>query len=148
MRLTTLLLTFALASVLGGPALLAADAVDLSALLVSASKEPGASDPRLKPYEATLRRILRFESFKLVGQGRASLTTPGKGSVSLGAGHSLQIEAESSDGTSDHVQVTWQQGGRTLMRTGLVLRSGVPAVLGGPGTGEGGNVYAVIVVAR
>ncbi|HRE05845.1 MAG TPA: hypothetical protein PKX00_09570 [Opitutaceae bacterium] len=148
MRLIPRLLFLTLVLGLVGPALRAADAIELSALLVSASKEPGASDPRLKPYEATLRRILRFESFKLVGQGQTSLQPPGKGNVSLGAGHSLQIEAESNAGGSERVQVSWQQGGRTLMRSGLVLRPGVPAVLGGPGTGEGGNVYAVIVIAR
>jgi len=147
MRLIPLLSLLCLLSVLTSSRLAAADNVDVSALLVSASKEPGPSDPRLKPYEATLRRILRFESFKLLGQGRASINTPGKGDVTLGARHSLLVEAEAGGG-GEHVQVTWRQSGRTLMRTGLVLRPGVPAVLGGPGTGQGGDVYAVIVIAR
>ena len=33
-------------------------------------------------------------------------------------------------------------------RTGLSLRPGVPAVLGGPSTGNQGEVYAVILVGR
>jgi len=147
MRLIPFLSFLCLLSVLASSRLSAADNVEVSALLVSASKQPGPSDPRLKPYESTLRRILRFESFKLLGQGRTSINPPGKGDVSLGAGHSLLVEAEAGNG-GEHVRVAWRQGGRTLMRTGLVLRPGVPAVLGGPGTGQGGDVYAVIVIAR
>ena len=42
----------------------------------------------------------------------------------------------------------WSAGGRTLMNTGLSLRPGVPAVLGGPSTGNKGEVYAVILIGR
>lgn len=126
--------------------LAAAERLDLTAMLVTASREPGPSDPRLKPYEATLRRILRFESFRLQGQGRAALAVPGEGQLSLGSGHQLRVETEPGGGA--RVQVEWREGGRSLMRTGLVLRPGVPAVLGGPGTGQSGEVFAVIVIAR
>lgn len=118
-------------------------ATDVTAILVTASRQAGESDGRLAAYESTLRRILRFESYGFVGQGRATVPDDGEAVVSLGAGQSLALAAD-----GDQLAVTWRQGGRTLMRTGLVLRPGVPAVLGGPGTGKDGEVYAVIVTTR
>jgi hypothetical protein len=113
----------------------------LTGILVIASPEAGESDRRLAPYESTLRRILRFESFRWVGQGRGRLAPGGSATLNLGAGQSLLVE----DGDGGSVQVTWRQGNRVLMRTGLHLRPGVPAVLGGPGSGRAGEVYAVIL---
>jgi hypothetical protein len=120
---------------------------NLRAILVSASPKGGETDRRLAPYEATLRRILRFESFRHLGEGRATLAFPGEASLSLGQGHSLALESENAKGGL-RVQVSWTEGGRSLMRTGLVLRPGVPAVLGGPPQGKDGEVLAVIVIAE
>ncbi|MBP7142960.1 MAG: hypothetical protein KBA71_13705 [Opitutaceae bacterium] len=121
-------------------------AAEINALLVTASKAPGPSDARLKPYEATLRRILRFESFRLVGEGSARVSAPGKRQISLGDGHQLLLEIAGEN--SGRIEATWRHGKGVLMRTGLSLRPGIPAVLGGPETGRRGEVYAVIVVAR
>lgn len=120
--------------------------VSLRAILVSASKEPGQTDRRLSSYESTLRRILRFESFQQLGSGRARLSTPGNGSIGLGQGHKLLVTTEASQGDRIRVQVEWDGNGRRLMRTGLVLRPGVPAVLGGPSRSDH-EVYAVILIA-
>ncbi len=117
---------------------------DVTAILVTASRQPGDSDRRLAPYEATLRRILRFESFKFVGQDRGTVPDDGDTTLNVGAGQSLAI----APGDGNQLAVTWRQGGRPLMRTGLVLRPGVPAILGGPGTGTEGEVYAIIVTTR
>ena len=125
-----------------------AERATLEGILITASNEPGQTDRRLAPYEATLRRILRFETFRHVGSDRTSLDVPASGSLSIGNGHTLAIETEQSDGKSVHVKVRWSAGGRTLMNTGLSLRPGVPAVLGGPSTGNKGEVYAVILVGR
>lgn len=144
MRLTFTLLTLFALTALAMPA--RSTAAEVSALLVTASKNPGPSDARLKPYEATLRRILRFESFRLVGEGSAHIAAPGKGQIGLGGGHQLQLEIANEK--SDRVDATWQQGKRVLMQTGLSLRPGVPAVLGGPGTGKDGEVYAIIVISK
>ena len=116
-------------------------------VLVAASPSTGATDERLKPFESTLRRILRFESFRFLGEGRASVATPGNATVMLGQGHRLELHTEASNDDRLRVQVDWIERGQSLMRTGLSLRRGVPAVLGGPARGEGGEVYAVIVVA-
>jgi hypothetical protein len=126
----------------------AADRASLQGILISASNESGQTDRRLAQYEPTLRRILRFESYRFLGDDRASLEVPASGTLTLGDGHQIEVTTESSDGKAIHVKVRWTGGGRTLMNTGLVLRPGVPAVLGGPSTGNKGEVYAVILIGR
>jgi len=140
-------LTFLLA-LLGGLTLTtrAAERASLQGILISASNESGQTDRRLAQYEPTLRRILRFESYRFLGDDRASLDVPASGSLSLGDGHQLAIATERSDDSAIHVKVRWIANGRTLMNTGLVLRPGVPAVIGGPSTGNKGEVYAVILI--
>jgi hypothetical protein len=119
------------------------------ALLVIASSQKGESDARLSAYEPTMRRVLRFESYRLVGEGSANLASPGKASVNLGRGHSLALETPKSEGGGAvRLQVTWQEGSRSLMNMGLVLLPGKPAVLGGPSSGKEGEVWAVILVAE
>lgn len=126
----------------------AADRARIQGILISASNEKGATDRRLAAYEPTLKRILRFESYRFLGDDSASLAVPESGQLSLGDGHQLEVVTEQSDGKGIHVRVRWTQGGRTLMNTGLVLRAGVPAVLGGPATGNKGEVYAVILIGK
>ncbi len=125
-----------------------AASASLEGILITASNEPGQTDRRLAAYEPTLRRILRFESYHYVGGDSASLAVPASGSLSLGDGHELQVTTEHADGRAVQVKVRWSARGRTLMSTGLTLRAGVPAVLGGPSTGNKGEVYAVILVGR
>lgn len=125
-----------------------AESVSLQGILITASNEPGQTDRRLAPYEPTLRRILRFESYRFLGENRISVEIPASGRLSLGHGHELALTTERSDGKTVHVKVHWTTGGRALMNTGLTLLPGVPAVLGGPATGNKGEVYAVILIGR
>lgn len=145
----TILRLSLLLALLGGftPVARAADRAGIQGILISASNEPGETDRRLARYEPTLRRILRFESFRHLGENAASYSAPDDIRLSLGQGHQLAVQVESSDGRSVHVRVQWTAHGRTLMNTGLSLRPGVPAVLGGPATGRKGEVYAVILIA-
>lgn len=124
-----------------------ADAASVQGILITASKEAGKTDGRLASYEPTLRRILRFESFHYVGEDTAALAVPDSATLSVGDGHQLEITTEHADGKSVQVKVRWTSGGRSLMNTGLTLRPGVPAVLGGPAKGDG-EVYAVILIGR
>jgi hypothetical protein len=124
----------------------ASDPLAVSALLVIASKAAGASDPALADYEATLRRVLRFESFRLVGRGATEVPRPGQAALALGADQHLALSAEAA-GASRRLAIEWFAGDQSLMRTGLMLRPGVPAVLGGPASGPG-EVYAIILTAR
>jgi hypothetical protein len=123
------------------------ESVNLRAILVSASKQPGKTDPSLSPYESTLRRILRFESFKQLGTDQARAQIPGKGALSISSGQIIEFSTENSKDDRLRVQITWKSGNRTLMRTGLALRPGVPAVLGGPARNDD-EVFAVILIAQ
>lgn len=125
----------------------AAENTHLRAILVVASNDRGPSDKRLAAYEPTLRNILRFESYRFIGEGSTSLAVPAKGSLSLGQGHRLEVETEEADRRTVHLRVSWFDGDRVLMRTVISQRPGVPAVLGGPARGND-EVYAVIVVGR
>jgi hypothetical protein len=117
-------------------------------ILVLASNEKAGTDARLAPFEPNLRRILRFESYRHAGEGSASVSIPGKASLSIGRGHKLEIEPESASDGTIKARVTWTGDGKALMNTVLVLRRGVPAILGGPSSGgPGGEVFAVIVIA-
>lgn len=144
----TIRLILLLAALAGLGAIARADSANIRGILIAASNESGETDRRLAPYEPTLRRILRFESYRFLGDDSATLNVPAQGSLSLGDGHEIALSTEKSDGKSIHVKVRWSAGGRTLMNTGLVLRPGVPAVLGGPSTGNKGEVYAVILIGR
>jgi hypothetical protein len=142
---TILRLAFLLVALAGVAA--SGRAASVQGILITASNQPGEIDRRLAPYEPTLRRILRFESYHYVGEDRTSIEVPASGTLSVGDGHQLEITTEKSDGKSVHVKVRWLSGGRTLMNTGLALRAGVPAVLGGPAKANG-EVYAVILIGR
>jgi len=147
MNLTRILLPLILGLAAITPAH-AADRTRIQAILISASNEPGQTDSRLSAYEPTLRRILRFESYRFLGQGSVTLSDQAQGHISLGEGQELELTNEDSGGRGVRLRVIWLKGGRPLMETGLSLHSGVPAVLGGPGTGKGDDVYAVIVIGR
>src|SRR3954470_7469419 len=117
------------------------------ALLVIASGKKGESDARLSAYEPTLRRMLRFDSYRLAGEGSGDVTSSGKTSVNLGRGHSLALEKQKTEKGGIRLQISWEEGGRMLMNTGVSPQPGVPIVLGGPSTGTAGEVWAVIVIA-
>ena len=124
----------------------AADGASIQALLIIASKGKGASDPRLAEYEATLKRTLRFDTFKLAGQGSASVAgNNSSATITLGGGHRLQLRGGDRAGSGIRVRVEWTNGGREMMNTSLTLQPGIPAVLGSGGDGE---VPVVLVIAR
>lgn len=150
MKTTRLILSLGLFALALGFASMsrAAERVSVQGILISASNDHGTSDRRLSSYEPTLRRILRFESYRFLGDDNASFGHAEKGHLSLGEGHELEITAEAGEGSAVKLRVHWSKGGRTLMNTGLLLRPGVPAVIGGPSTGVKNEVYAIILVGR
>jgi hypothetical protein len=121
----------------------AAGPVGVRGILISASNESGASDGRLAAYEANLKRILRFESFRYLGEDSASLGVPANGSLSLGNGQQVSLTTESTDGKTVLLKVRWGS-----VRHEYVLQRGSTTVLGGSGTGKKGEVYAVILVGK
>jgi len=148
MRIIHLASLLLLAAVVAPLTATAAEKSALRAILITASNQKGGSDPRLAPYEPTLRRILRFESFRFIGEGAAALAVPGRAAVPLAQGHRLEVESEDSTGPRIRVSVRWLHRGKALMDQPLALNRGTPAVLGGPATEEAGAVYAVILIAN
>jgi len=109
------------------------------AILIAASKEKGPSDPRLSPYEGTLRANLRFESFRFLGESAASVSGGGTATISVG-GQRIELQGENSGGRMQ-IKVSW--GGVVVP-----VSPGRPAVLGGQAYGNKGEVTAIIVIAN
>lgn len=146
MKTTRLILALLLLAAVAGfatTARAAAGGVSIRGLLISASNESGESDRRLAAYVPNLKRILRFESFKFLGEDTASLGVPGNGSLSLGNGHSVELTTESSDGRTVVIKVRWSAG----VRHEYVLQRGGTTILAGPATGRG-EMIAVILINR
>lgn len=146
MRIISLL--FALVLALGAlPATVqAADGASVRALLIIASNAKGGSDPKLAPYEETLRRNLPFQSFRFAGEGAANVPASGQATLSLPRGHRLELDAEGGGGRGIRVKVRWMDGRREVMTTALVLQPGVPAVLAR--RGDGPDAPVVLVIAQ
>ena len=121
----------------------AAESATVKGILISASNATGESDRRLAAYVPNLKRILRFESFRYLGEDSATVAVPGSGALSLGNGQQVSLVTEGSDGKTVLLKVRWGS-----VRHEYVLQHGSTTVLGGPSTGKPGEVYAVILVGR
>ncbi|MDI1337627.1 MAG: hypothetical protein PSU94_15700 [Lacunisphaera sp.] len=145
MKMNRLILALLLLAAVAGfaPTARAAGGVTIRGILISASNESGESDRRLAAYVPNLKRILRFESFKFLGEDSASISVPGNGELSLGNGQSVELTTESSDGKTVLLKVRWSAG----VRHEYVLQRGGTTVLAGPSVGKG-EMLAVILVSR
>lgn len=119
----------------------AAESVNVRGLLISASNAPGESDPRLAAYVANLKRILRAESFRLLGEDSTSIGVPASGELALG-GQGVQLSTESADGKTVLLRARWGAARQDI----VVQRGGGTTLLVGPG-GKG-EVRAVLLIAR
>jgi hypothetical protein len=117
----------------------AADAgASIQAVLITASKGDGRSDPKLAPYEAILKRSTPYDTFKFVAEGSARIANGANGGISLG-GHRVELSGVERAGGEIRVKVKWSDGGRTMVDTSLGLPVGVGVVLG-----RGGEVVVLI----
>lgn len=134
---------FAAALLIVAPAVLlaASGGARVHAIMIVASNEKGKSDPKLAPYEANLRRILRFESYRVVAEGTAVVGTGGQASVALTRGHRIELVSEGGS-----IRATWFEGDKKVIALGLP--PGKPSVLGGPAWSDKGEVCAVILVPQ
>ncbi len=142
MKTIRLILTAALLAV--APVLLAAAAgggTRVHVIMIVASNEKGKSDPKLAAYEANLKRILRFESYRAVAEGSATVAAGGEASVALARGHRIELKGEGGA-----VRATYFDGGRRV--AALALPPGKPSILGGPPWNDKGEVCAVIIVPQ
>ena len=126
-------------------AALAAEAVSVRAILITATNQKREADPKLAAYEAELQRNLPLSSFRYVAEG--STTVAGRpASLSLGRGHQLELEGDKSGGAIK-LKVVWRNGSTVVFDTSLTLRAGVPAVLGRRPSDDG-ETPIVLVIAR
>lgn len=97
MRLIKYTLAFLLFALVPALVLAQSPAVSVRAIGFQGLKEKGRTDPRLAPFEGTLKSKLPFDSFRSTGQSSASVARGGSGSVSAG-GATVKIEVD-PDGT-------------------------------------------------
>ncbi|MBI5771470.1 MAG: hypothetical protein HZA93_27090 [Verrucomicrobia bacterium] len=142
MKTIRLILAAALFAI--APALLSAAAgggTRVRVIMIVASNEKGKSDPKLAAYEANLKRILRFESYRAVAEGSAVVTAGGDASVALTRGHRVELKGEGGA-----VRATYFDGSKKV--AAATLPPGRPTILGGPAWNDKGDVCAVIIVPQ
>ena len=100
--------------------------------LILASNQGSNFDPALAPYSKQLKR-LNFSSYQAIGRGQTRISLPGGGSMQLGKGFSVEIQAAPGAGNRVPLEIRWKEGNKTLIHT----RGNLPLVLGGPGHGNG-----------
>ena len=139
MRIIHLIFTLLVVAFTAHPAS-AADTTRVTAILVIASNERGPSDPRLAPYEANLKRTLRYESFRFAGEGSATVVAGGSATLSLPNNNRLSLQAEKGDGPGVRVKVSYGSTDVVIPPGKTVIIAGRPA--------PGGQISAVIVMAN
>jgi hypothetical protein len=120
--------------------------VTFKAVMIHASDTPAPIDRRLEHIEYKLRRMLKFEHYKHAGEGSVSVSLPGSGTIQLGGGYSLHIQAADAGKGKVSTQVQWKKGGSSLLKTQTRVSRGSPTVLGGISQGSG--KLMVILTAR
>ena len=123
-----------------------AESISIKATLIHGSNEGDAIHPQLKAYEQNLKRIFKYSSYQLEGQGNTAIDLPSSGSIKLNSSHSLKLDASKTEDGKIKLKVNWSEGNKGLINTTLVVRAGQPTILGGPPLkGKPGNLILVIV---
>lgn len=120
-----------------------AEPIEVEAMLILASNEPAPLDRRLERVDYLLRPLLRFETYKLLGQGSVMLNADTSTSLALGDGYVLYLNT--SKGKKNHVEVSWQRGDTRLLSTSVTLQRNKPAILGGVPQGDGKLIVTLMV---
>src|SRR5947199_10447987 len=99
MRIIKLVLTLALVALAPRLNYAAAggNASSVRAILFTASNDKGPSDPKLASYEPVLRSNLRFETFRYVSEGSASVAVGASATITLGSNR-VVLERDKSGG--------------------------------------------------
>lgn len=120
--------------------------VSLNAMLIAASSEKADSDRRLAAYVPNLKTSLRFESFKLLGEGSSRIEMPGSTEITLPQGQTVKIEVAYYGEGKVWMRVIWMDGDRQVMNVVYTKwERGRPAVAG---TTKDGQNLALLVTAR
>jgi len=125
----------------------AAESTSIHALLIMASNKKAPGDPKVAPYEAELQRNFPESSFRLVGEGSASVsgTTPAK--IDLSQGNRLEFASEKRESDGIHLKVRWTTGNKNDINGSFVLQPGIPLVLLRR-PADDGEVPIILVIAK
>jgi hypothetical protein len=124
----------------------AGDLVQFKAIMVHASNKPAPIDRRLEKIEFQLRRVFKFEHYKHAGEGSLAINLPGSGTIKLGGGYTLFVDASPGSKKRISTKVIWKKGGKVLLSTSANIRRGSFTVLGG--ASQGGGKLIVTLQAR
>lgn len=147
MRIITFALSLLLAAFAWPMHARGADGAAVHAILIMATKEKAAADPRLAAYEATLQRNLPESSFRFSNEGRATLGAKStRGTLTLGT-HRLELEGGTRDADGIRIKVRWLNGNTVVMSNTFSFQPGVPVVLGLRPSNDA-EIPIVIVIAQ
>lgn len=136
--------TLALAAFLGlaaGTLLAQTDADTLSARLVTAGREAGSTDERLKDVLGLLQN-LNFRSFRLDGEARIPFSEGA--SAGLAKGYRIELSEVQARDRSALVRVI--QDRHDKVKTRLSLRKEKPVVVGGFEDPGGGSIFIILML--
>ena len=141
------LAAFTFATIAGTSAFGATD-YRVSAILFVASAEDKPSDAKLTRFEAELKRILRFQSFKFVGEGAATPDRDGKLQITPSAGHKIQLKLDSSKERRVGMTLLWHRDERLVLDQAVSPHIGKPTIFIGPAADGSGAVFGLIVIVE
>ena len=117
-------------------------AITVKATLIEASNEAAAPDERLKDYTPNLKRIFRYDSFRLIDSGSTEVGVPGAGAIGIN-GQQIKFNTAPAEKGRVRLSIDWRQGKRQIMQTTVSASSSSPTALGGPST-ENGKLILVL----
>lgn len=133
-------------SLSAGTAKAASGPARVDVILVQAGNGGEGVDRSLRPYARTLQRLFRFKSYQQAGRRTARVDVPGETTVPLAGGQTLSLRTMRGGESALRAEVNWLRGSKRLLHTRIHLKPGVPAVLGGPRSGDG--TWLLILVLK
>lgn len=116
---------------------------NFEAQLIRASNDSAPLNYKLDRVVPKLRKVFKFQSYDLIGEGSGSINVPGSGTIDLGKGHSLEMSVKGDKGDTYKAEIRWMKGGSVQFTTGARLSHGEPLVLAGPKDGNGTLIITV-----
>lgn len=119
--------------------------VTLKAVMIYASEKPAPIDQRLENIEFKLRKIFKFEHYLHYGEGSVALSLPGSGTIRLGKGYELDVEASKSSSGRIRAKITWRKNEVKLLSATQQVGRKTPTVMGGAGHNDGTLIVTLVI---
>lgn len=137
-------LCLALPLVLGGTA--RADDVMIEVTMVKA-KPTGSSDPSLRPWRSTLRRLAGYRAYRVIDTRHRECDWAHREEFRLPGGRRLYVTPTGRRGERVLMRVHLLQGADEVMKTDVQLGSGGPVFMG-MGRGERSDNGALVIMLK